>query len=50
MDACVNRSIERMAYFTREETLDFKSMIVKFMNLYSLIIQVAPLVDLICIV
>ena len=45
MDACVNRSIERMAYFTREETLDFKSMIVKFMNLYSLIIQVAPLVD-----
>lgn len=45
MDACVNRSIERMEDFTREETLDFKSLITKFINLYSLIIQVAPLVD-----
>ncbi|MCK4259820.1 MAG: hypothetical protein KAX49_12625 [Halanaerobiales bacterium] len=34
-----------MADFTREETIAFKDLINRFMNLYSLIIQVAPIVD-----
>lgn len=45
MNNCVNNSIERMGDFTKEETLDFKSLISKFMNLYNLIIQIAPIVD-----
>lgn len=45
MNNCVNHSIERMENFTREDSITFKSLIKKFMSLYSLIIQVAPIVD-----
>jgi type I restriction enzyme, R subunit len=45
MNNCVNHSVNRMSSFTREETIDFKGLIGKFINLYMLIIQVAPIVD-----
>lgn len=45
MNNCMDNSLNRMADFTKEETIDFKNLIVKFINLYTLIIQVAPLVD-----
>lgn len=45
MNNCVNNSLNRMADFTREETIEFKNIINKFINLYTLIIQVAPIVD-----
>jgi len=45
MNNCVDNSVSRMKDFTREETLEFRSLISKFINLYTLIIQVAPLVD-----
>jgi len=45
MNNCVDNSVSRMTDFTREETLEFRNLISKFINLYTLIIQVAPLVD-----
>lgn len=45
MNNCVNNSIDRMSGFTKEETIDFKALISKFLNLYNLIIQVAPIAD-----
>ncbi|WP_461207610.1 type I restriction endonuclease subunit R [Clostridium sp. DL1XJH146] len=45
MNNCVNNSIDRMKDFSRDETIEFKSLISKFINLYNLIIQVAPIVD-----
>lgn len=45
MNNLVNHSLDRMADFTREETIEFRNLISKFMNLYLLIIQVAPIVD-----
>ncbi len=45
MNNCVDNSASRMTDFTREETLEFRNLISKFINLYTLIIQVAPLVD-----
>jgi len=45
MNNCVNNSIERINKFNREETIEFRNLISKFMNLYNLIIQVAPIVD-----
>lgn len=45
MNNSVNHSVHRMTDFTREETIDFKGLIGKFINLYMLIIQVAPIVD-----
>ncbi len=45
MNNCVNNSIDRMDDFSREETIEFKNLIRKFINLYILIIQVAPIVD-----
>lgn len=45
MNNCVNNSVDRVDDFTRDETIEFKNLISKFMNLYMLIIQVAPIVD-----
>jgi len=45
MNNCVDNSVNRMDDFSREETIDFKNLIKKFMNLYTLIIQVASFVD-----
>lgn len=45
MNNCVNNSVQRIEDFTKEETIEFKSLLRKFMNLYNLIIQVAPIVD-----
>lgn len=45
MNNCVNNSVERTVDFTREELLEFRSQMKKFINLYNLIIQVAPIVD-----
>ena len=45
MHNCVNNSVKRIEEFTKEETIEFKSLLSKFMNLYNLIIQVAPIVD-----
>lgn len=45
MNNCVDSSVNRMKDFPREETIEFKNLIGKFINLYTLIIQVAPLVD-----
>lgn len=45
MNNCVDNSVERMADFTREETIDFKNLISKFMNIYTLIIQITTLAD-----
>ncbi|MGI6412079.1 MAG: type I restriction endonuclease subunit R [Syntrophomonadaceae bacterium] len=46
MNNCVNNSVNRMSGFSREETIEFKNLIQKFMNLYTLIIQVASFVDI----
>lgn len=45
MNNCVNNSVARTKDFTREELLEFRSLLNKFMNLYNLIIQVAPFID-----
>jgi type I restriction enzyme R subunit len=45
MNNCVNHSVLRITDFNREETIDFKGLIGKFISLYMLIIQVAPIVD-----
>lgn len=45
MNNYVDNSLKRMKDFTREETIDFKTLLNKFINLYNLIIQVAPIVD-----
>ncbi len=38
-------SLKRMKDFTREETIDFRNLCKKFINMYSLIIQISPFVD-----
>ncbi len=45
MNNCVNNSVVRTKDFTREELLEFKGLLSKFINLYNLIIQVAPFID-----
>ncbi|QUL55693.1 type I restriction endonuclease subunit R [Paenibacillus tritici] len=45
MNNSINQSVNRMVGFTKEETIEFKSLIGKFINLYMLIIQVVPIVD-----
>lgn len=45
MNNCVNNSVARTKDFTREELLEFRSLLNKFMSLYNLIIQVAPFID-----
>ncbi|MCT4595918.1 MAG: type I restriction endonuclease [Anaeromicrobium sp.] len=45
MNHLVDNSLNRMEDFSREEILEFKTIITKFINLYNLIIQVAPIID-----
>ncbi len=45
MNNVVNQSVKHLDAYEREEKIDFKGLIGKFMNLYLLIIQVAPIVD-----
>lgn len=45
MNNCVNNSVDRTKDFTREELLEFRGQMKKFINLYNLIIQIAPIVD-----
>ncbi len=45
MNQLVDNSVDRMKDFKREELLDFRNLTKKFINLYNLIIQVAPIVD-----
>lgn len=45
MNHCVNHSVDRLTDYSKEELIEFKNLISKFMNLYMLIIQVAPIVD-----
>lgn len=45
MNYLVNNSVDRTKDFTKEELIEFKNLIGKFINLYNLIIQVAPIVD-----
>lgn len=45
MNNCIDNSVKRMDDFTRDETIEFKNLIGKFINLYTLIIQVAPFID-----
>jgi type I restriction enzyme R subunit len=45
MNSLVNNSVDRTSDFSREELIEFRNMIKKFISLYNLIIQVAPIVD-----
>ncbi|TJX12728.1 hypothetical protein E9840_12180, partial [Tissierella creatinini] len=45
MNNCVDNSIKRTKDFNRDELLDLRALIKKYLNLYNLIIQIAPLVD-----
>lgn len=45
MNNCIDNSVKRTIDFTRDETIEFKNLISKFINLYTLIIQVAPFID-----
>ncbi|MCD5406382.1 MAG: hypothetical protein LRZ99_01660 [Desulfotomaculum sp.] len=45
MRQLVTNSAARMQDFTREETLAFRSLIKKFINLYNLITLIAPIMD-----
>jgi type I restriction enzyme R subunit len=45
MNNCIDNSAKRIVDFTRDETIEFKKLIGKFINLYTLIIQVAPFID-----
>lgn len=45
MNNCIDNSIERLDDFTRDETIEFKNLLGRFINLYTLIIQVAPFID-----
>jgi type I restriction enzyme R subunit len=45
MNNLVDTAAERIDKFTREEKLEFRSLVNKFINLYNLIIQIAPFKD-----
>ena len=45
MNYLVNNSVDRTKDFKKEELVEFKNLLGKFINLYNLIIQVAPIVD-----
>lgn len=45
MNQYVDNSVSRMEGFSREETIGFRNLLRKFINLYMLIIQIAPIVD-----
>lgn len=45
LNSLVNNSVDRISDFSREELIEFRNMLKKFISLYNLIIQVAPIVD-----
>lgn len=45
MEKYINNTTDRINEFSREEKLEFRSLLIKFINLYNLIIQIAPFVD-----
>jgi type I restriction enzyme R subunit len=45
MENCVNNTINRTKGLSREELIEFKSLLTRFNNLYNLIIQIAPIAD-----
>lgn len=45
MESYVDNSVDRINKFDKEERLEFRSLLNKFINLYNLIIQIAPFVD-----
>lgn len=45
MNYLVNNSVDRTKDFSKEELIELKNLLGKFINLYNLIIQVAPIVD-----
>lgn len=45
MNNCVDNAVKRTKDFTRDELIEFRSLINRFINFYNLIIQVAPFVD-----
>ncbi|MBS4535190.1 type I restriction endonuclease subunit R [Clostridium sp. D2Q-14] len=45
MENYVDNSVERIDKFSKEEKIEFRSLLKKFINLYNLIIQIAPFLD-----
>jgi type I restriction enzyme R subunit len=45
MNYLVNNSVDRTSDYKREQLIDLRDLLKKFINLYNLIIQVAPIVD-----
>ena len=45
MNYLVNNSVDRTSGYTREELIELRNLIKQFINLYNLIIQIAPIVD-----
>lgn len=45
MENYVDNSIERIDKFSKEEKIEFRSLLKKFINFYNLIIQIAPFID-----
>jgi len=45
MENYVNNTVDRIKDYTREEKIEFRSLLKKFINLYNLIIQIAPFID-----
>ncbi len=45
MESYVDNTVERINDFSREEKIEFRSLLNKFINLYNLIIQIVPFVD-----
>jgi type I restriction enzyme R subunit len=45
MNSLLDNSVERINELTREKKIDFRSKIQKFINLYMLVLQIAPIKD-----
>ena len=45
MNNCVDNAVHRVKDFTRDELIEFRSLINRFINFYNLLIQVAPIID-----
>lgn len=45
MESYVDNTVERINDFSREEKIEYRSLLKKFINLYNLIIQIVPFVD-----
>ena len=45
MNNCVDSAVKRTEAFERDEMLEFRGLLNRFVNFYNLIIQVAPIID-----